>query len=356
MLKSADNHKQTFQATYGWLSYLKEPLMAWMKGAKARPIKENYTHRVTAKDCVILHTTASAAATSMYRWFSNPNAQASSHFHVDFDGNIEQYMDSAHMSWANSAANPRSITIETQGNGSEPWTNAQIVAIVQIIQWARSVHKGIPLRQMNSSARSEKGIGWHRLGVHGNFPKTGILRGRTQRGTGESWSSAYGKVCPGDDRIKQIPGIIRQAGGTSTKPKDWFSMATKADLRQIVREENRIASWAYRGKNENWDAYAYQRETYRLLEDLAATVGKKVWSYKNHLSDTDIYAFVRATNRAATATQGEIDGLMKALEQISQGREVNLAEVRQAAQEGVAKAVQDLEADVTLSVNAGEIG
>lgn len=330
--------------------------MAWMKGAKARPIKRNYTRKNTTKDCVLLHTTASASATSMHGWFSNPNAQASSHFHVDFAGNIEQYIDSAHMSWANSAANPRSITVETQGTGSESWTNAQIVAIVKIIQWARSVHKGIPLRQMTSSARSQKGIGWHRLGVNGNFPRSGILRGRQQRGGGQIWSSAYGKVCPGSKRIQQIPGIIRQAGGTSTastQPKDWFDMATEAQLRKIVREENRLSSWAYKGKNDNWDAYAYQRETYRLLEDLAATVGRKVWSYKNHLTDTDIYAFVRATNRAATVTQGEIEGLMKALEHISQGREVNLAEVRKAAQEGVAKAVQDLDADVTLKVDAG---
>lgn len=330
--------------------------MAWMKGAKARPIKRNYTRRVTSKDCVILHTTASASATSMYGWFSNPNAKASSHFHVDFAGSIEQYIDSAHMSWANSAANPRSITVETQGTGSESWTNAQIVAIVKIIQWARTVHKGIPLRQMASSAATQKGIGWHRLGVNGNFPKTGILRGRTQRGGGQIWSSAYGKVCPGSKRIQQIPGIIRQAGGTSTAPtskKDWFDMATKSELRQIVREENRTTSWAYKGKNENWDAYAFQRETYRLLEDLAATVGRKVWSYKNHLTDRDIYSFVRATNRASMANQGEIEGVMKALEQISQGREVNLSEVRKAAQEGVAKAVQDLEADVTLSVDAG---
>lgn len=330
--------------------------MAWMKGAKARPIKRNYTGRRTTKTRVILHTTASASATSMHGWFSNPNAGASSHFHVDNDGNIEQYIDTDYISWANRDGNSSSITIETQGAGHEPWTAAQVRAIVQIIQWARTVHKGIPLRRMTSSARKQKGIGWHRLGVNGDFPKTGILRGRQQRGGGELWSGAYGKVCPGDKRIKQIPGIVRQAGGTSTAstPKgSWFDMATKAELRKIIREENRITSWAYKGKNENWDAYAFQRETYRLLEDLAATVGKKVWSYKNHLTDRDIYSFVRATNRASIANQGEIEGVMKALEQISQGREVNLDEVRKAAQEGVAKAVQDLEADVTLKVDAG---
>lgn len=330
--------------------------MARMPGAVWRPIARNYTRNVTNKNCVILHTTASASATSMHGWFNNPSAQSSSHFHVDFNGRIEQYIDTAYTSWANAAANSRSVTVETQGSGSESWTVAQIQAIVKIIQWARKAHPAIPLRQMNSSAASEKGIGWHRLGVNGNFG-SGILRGRNQRGGGQVWSSAYGKVCPGTKRIQQIPSIIKQAGGstttTTTPKKDWFDMATKAELRKIIREENRITSWAYKGKNEKWDAYAYQRETYRLLEDLAATVGRKVWSYKNHLTDRDIYSFVRATNRASIANQGEIEGVMKALEQISQGREVNLDEVRKAAQEGVAKAVQDLEADVTLKVDAG---
>ena len=330
--------------------------MARMPGAIWRPLSRNYTRRNTTKDCIILHSTGTNAATSQYGWFNTKGAGASSHFHVAFDGTIEQYVDTAHMSWANSAANPRSVTIETQGNGYGPWNAAQIRSIVRIIQWARKAHPAIPLRQMNSSAASEKGIGWHRLGVNGNFG-SGILRGRNQRGGGQVWSSAYGKVCPGTKRIQQIPSIIKQAGGstttTTTPKKDWFDMATKAELRKIIREENRITSWAYKGKNEKWDAYAYQRETYKLLEELAGSVGKKVWSYKNHLTDTDIYAFVRATNRAAMANQGEIEGVMKALEQISQGREVNLDEVRKAAQEGVAKAVQDLEADVTLTVDAG---
>src|SRR5699024_1944045 len=330
--------------------------MARMPGAVWRPIARNYTRRVTNKNCVILHTTASAAATSMHGWFNNPSAQSSSHFHVDFNGRIEQYIDTAYMSWANAAANSRSVTVETQGSGSESWTADQIQAIVKIIQWARKAHPAIPLRQMNSSSASEKGIGWHQLGVDGNFG-SGILRGRNQRGGGQVWSSADGKVCPGDKRIQQTPSIIKQDGGstttTTTPKKDWVDLATKAELRKIIREENRITSWAYKGKNEKWDAYAYQRETYKLLEELAGSVGKKVWSYKNHLTDTDIYAFVRATNRAAMANQGEIEGVMKALEQISQGREVNLDEVRKAAQEGVAKAVQDLEADVTLSVDAG---
>lgn len=205
--------------------------MAIMPGAKWRPISRNYTRRTTTKNCVITHTTASATAKSMYSWFQNPNAQASSHFHVDFDGVIEQYIDSKYMSWANSAANPRSITIETQGGGSEAWTAAQIRSIVKIIVWARSVHKGIPLRQMASSNAAQKGIGWHRLGINGNFPKTGILRGRQQRGGGQVWSSAFGKVCPGNKRIQQMPSVIKAAGGA----KITTSQNKKSNVQSINR-------------------------------------------------------------------------------------------------------------------------
>lgn len=79
-----------------------------------------------------------------------------------------------------------------------------------------------------------------------------------------------------------------------------------------------------------------------------------MWSYKNHLTDTDIYGFVRATHRQVMAAQGERDGLMKAIEQISQGKEINLEEIRKATQQGVSDALGSLEADVTLSVDAGD--
>lgn len=206
--------------------------MALYPGAKQRHISHNYTRKVTAKDCAILHTTASAHAQSMYSWFSNPNANASSHFHVDNDGDVEQYLDTAYMSWANTAANPRAVTIETQGDGTGPWTKAQVVAIVKLLIWICREHN-IAVRQMASSARNQTGIGWHRLGCDGNFPALpSILAGRSQRG-GESWTSARGKVCPGDDRIKQIPGIIADVkGGKPGNVKPAGSVSKPAGKKQ----------------------------------------------------------------------------------------------------------------------------
>lgn len=335
--------------------------MARMPGARWRPLSRNYTRRVTTKDCIILHSTGTNAATSQYGWFNTPGAGASSHFHVDDNGVIEQYVDTAHMSWANASANPRSVTIETQGNGYGPWTAAQVRSIVRVIQWVRSVHKGIPLRQMTSSAASQKGIGWHRLGVNGNFPRTGILRGRSQRGGGKSWSKAFGKICPGDDRIKQIPAIIRQANGHTTAAtstpipkKDWFSMASLNDLKKAIRDELGPTGWNYKGSGENRDTYSYLRGATNAAENLekaVADIPKEVWKYKATGEPSDAYAFLRATRREVAALQGENEGLLKALEQVGN---VNLDEVRAAAKEGVSKALKNLEADVTLNIDTTE--
>jgi murein DD-endopeptidase MepM/ murein hydrolase activator NlpD len=202
--------------------------MAWYPKALKKPISHNYTRTVTGKDCVILHTAASNGD-SLQAWFNNPSAQASSHFYVRKSGVVEQYIDSKYMSWANVQGNPRSVTIETEGIGNEEWTAKQVQAIVALCQWACKTHS-IPIRQMASSAASEKGIGWHRLGCDGNYPTTGILRGRNQRGGGQDWTGAagYGRACPGDDRIKQMPAIIAAVKGTkSTKATKAATKETK---------------------------------------------------------------------------------------------------------------------------------
>ena len=242
--------------------------MALYPGAKQRHLSHNFTGTATSKDCAILHSTGSATTVSQYGWFNTRGANASSHFHVANDGTVEQYIDTAYMSWANTAANPRAVTIETQGDGTKPWTPAQVVSIVRLLIWACDVH-GIPIRQMASSAANQKGIGWHRLGCDGNFPPLpSILAGRNQRG-GQSWSSAYGKVCPGSDRIRQIPGIIAQVQAGNITPvnddinpieKDWFDMATKQELKEALTElipAIALEVWRYDQQGAKSQAWAY---------------------------------------------------------------------------------------------------
>ena len=166
---------------------------------------------------VILHTTASRAA-SQYGWFNRLTTQASSNLHIDMNGNVEQYVDLNKGAWTSGAASSSTIGVETAGLGSDAWTPAQVQAIVRFLAWAHHVYK-IPVRMMTSSLASEKGIGWHRLGIDGNFPPMpSLLAGRRQRGKGELWSKSSGKVCPGDKRIIQIPAIVKAVEKNLDRP------------------------------------------------------------------------------------------------------------------------------------------
>ena len=174
-----------------------------------RQIPRNYTNsRRKTTRAVVLHTTASASATSMFGWFSNPAAQASSQFHTDVAGVTEQYMDADLIAWASAAGNATTVAIETQGDGTKPWSAAQYKELVRLVAWLCRVY-GIPATLMPDSKPNSRGIGSHRLGIDGTFPATGIQRGRLQRGGGEIWSSARGKVCPGDARQAQLPALVQ---------------------------------------------------------------------------------------------------------------------------------------------------
>lgn len=189
--------------------------MAIYPQAVYKPIKVNHSTAVYVKNCVLYHVAASEAD-SLYGWFSNPSARASSHFYIAYDGTVEQYIDTRYTSWANGDGNSRSVTIETAGQGTGKWTPAQLESLIRLTIWICKTHN-ITIREMTSSSVSQTGIGWHRLGIDGNFPSLpSILAGRGQRGGGQVWSSSRGKVCPGSDRILQIPAIIKAVKEGST--------------------------------------------------------------------------------------------------------------------------------------------
>jgi len=170
---------------------------------KDRFISVNHGGQRTQTDGVVMHSTGSRAQTSQYGWFSNPAAQASSHSHVDNAGEGERYLPDDTVCWANGAGNYRLMAIETQGDGTEPWTAAQLESIAQEVARLH-VKYGFPLRLMESSKKTEKGIGYHRLGV----PRSKWGVGVWLIAGGEKWSSAVGKICPGDPRIKQMPELL----------------------------------------------------------------------------------------------------------------------------------------------------
>jgi len=189
--------------------------MARMPGARWRPLAANWASqpRMTRVDLVLIHTAVgSFEGTFAYFSGSGGYSGAESHFMTGGGGEIDQYQDTAHQAEANGAANGDAISIENadmgpgfaawntrDGNAVPAFTPAQIEANARICAWAHTTH-GVPLELIPDSKPGRRGIGYHRLGVPGY-----MVAG------GEKWSSATGKVCPGNRRIAQIPQIIARA-------------------------------------------------------------------------------------------------------------------------------------------------
>ena len=181
--------------------------MAWYPDAVKREINKSKKYgKLKKHEAIIYHVDAGGAET-LFGWWNNPQSGAAgSHFFVKYDGTVEQYVDTDYLAWTSAAGSRRSIGIETAGKATGSWTAAQLQAIIKLTVWLLKTHPTIPARLMSSSKLSERGIGWHALGVPKN--KTQKDSGVSQTG-GELWSGSVGKVCPGATRIKQIPDIFK---------------------------------------------------------------------------------------------------------------------------------------------------
>jgi len=181
--------------------------MAWMPGAIRKEVTRHDTSMVARR--FVFHTAVSGAS-SLFPFFNQPG-NATSHFYVRADGTIEQYVSTAYRAPAQLEGNHDCISVETQdmgpafpswsGSDVPAWSPAQLTALTQMSAWVAQVH-GIPLTLLPDSIKGRAGFGYHRLGVN-----------PWRVSSGELWSNATGKVCPGDRRIAQIPGILAAAQG-----------------------------------------------------------------------------------------------------------------------------------------------
>lgn len=150
----------------------------------------------------------------------NAPAEAA-HFSTYPDGDIEQSRDTIYQSAANLNGNHRVIASENADYGPAfngmprtkagvpPLTQAQVEANAEIYKWLHATH-GIPLQLNPNSLPTSRGIGYHRQGIDGNFGGfkfPGRVKG------GELWTEHFGKVCPDDLRIAQVPQILALALG-----------------------------------------------------------------------------------------------------------------------------------------------
>lgn len=199
--------------------------MSRMPGAAWKPLPRGFTTPMTGHDIICEHTmVGSLAGTDGY--FRGLTNGVNSHYGTGGLGEIWQWGDTRFRSGANLNGNPNVISIENadmgpgfpawntrDGNAVPAFTPAQIEANARILAWESSrqahaacppnwsCHKhGIPLELIPDAKPGRRGIGYHRQGVPG-YMAPGAVK----------WSSATGKVCPGDRRIAQIPQIIARA-------------------------------------------------------------------------------------------------------------------------------------------------
>jgi hypothetical protein len=180
------------------------PDAVWRPVARYEP--GGSSHVAMAKANRLIFHTAVSDGPSLFDLFDTPGNPIA-HFYLREDGAVEQYCDTDTRASAVLEGNYDCITVESwdggpsafHGTDGPDWTPRQVEAAAQLAAWCSAVH-GIPLNALDSSAPGH-GVGWHRLGIDGNFPP-GILHGR--RPGGEVWSTSAGKVCPGDHKIHGV--------------------------------------------------------------------------------------------------------------------------------------------------------
>lgn len=210
--------------------------MPWYGKAIKKPV-ERYqpggsVHQSMSNPARLCLHTAVSSGDSLFTLFNTPG-NAVAHFYVRHDGKIEQYVSTDVRASANLEGNHNTISVESWDDAGrrETWTAAQVEACAELAAWVHETH-GIPLQACDASPGS-RGVTWHRKGIDGNFP-AGLLSGR--KAGDERWSSSFGKVCPFDGKIRgTVNDIIPRA--RQIVEGDWFDMATKAELREVVAAE-----------------------------------------------------------------------------------------------------------------------
>lgn len=166
-------------------------------------------------DIICLHTMVASLAQTDRNFRAQGTAGTFSHFGVGEVGEIVQWQDTALRAAANLDGNHRVISIETADRGGlflawdtsrddvPEWTPAQVDSLGMLVAAMCHAH-AIPCELIPDTRPGRRGVAYHRQGCDGNYAD-----GR--KPGGELWSSARGKVCPGDRRIAQIPTVLARA-------------------------------------------------------------------------------------------------------------------------------------------------
>lgn len=220
--------------------------MARYPGAHWRPLGVQTQARMRRVDIICLHTMVGSLWGTDRYFMSNGYGGTESHFGVGHDGEVIQWQDTEYTADANYRGSWHIVSIETADTGTgfprwntqdgsavPAWTDKQVEELARLVAWNCRVHD-VPCELIDNSKLGQRGIGYHRQGVPG-FMVAG----------GEQWSTARGKVCPGDRRVAQIPAIIERAreilGGAKTG-HEFVSVPVEAEPMRYVNLDNPTGS------------------------------------------------------------------------------------------------------------------
>lgn len=285
--------------------------MARYPGAVWRPIDRNHGGRRARTRAVVLHVDAGGAE-SLYGWFNNPAALASSHFYVRYDGVVEQYLDTDTVAWTQRDGNASCVGIETQGRGDGEWTEAQLAALAPLLVWLCDLYD-LPRVDMRTSLPGSRGIGLHRYGCS-----------PWRVAGGETWGPA-GKVCPGDRRVAQFPHLIDRINQEDDMP-------TPAEIANAVLNTPDRALGG------------------RTVHQVLASIPADVWKTPVSRTSGKVSALQELADAKtlAIAAQGESAGLRAAVDALTKGQTLTADEIAEAARQGVADALAAIETTVTV--------
>ncbi|GHC39529.1 hypothetical protein GCM10010348_78580 [Streptomyces anthocyanicus] len=261
--------------------------MAWYPGATKMELQPESDAQPAIKPTqFILHSIVAPWTPRRTYEYWRDSTNLESHFGLGYDGSLGQFIGTETRADANGPANRRSdgtgaVSLESASNlqASDPWTDEQVEAIIQLGVWLHEKH-GIPLRICRSSA--DPGYGYHRLHT--------------------AWNPDA-HSCPGDSRVKQFrevvfPGIVARATGKTNNPPQEDDM-------------DPVDVWAYKGKGEKADAYAYLRGTNGAVRSLSKQVAGLTATVKTLADklgdDVDTATVVAAVEKAITDAVVKVD-------------------------------------------------
>lgn len=189
--------------------------------AQWRPLGSQAQAKMRKHDIICLHTMVGYLTSTDVMFKKDGYKGTESHFGIggkwggdaskNLDGIVYQWQDLDYTADANLDGNHRVLSIETADNAPRlakdiaPWTPKQLDAIVLLVAWMCEKYD-IPPKLIPDTKAGRRGIAYHRQGCDpASGPGTRV--GFRVVG-GEKWSSALGKECPGEARIKQLIDVV----------------------------------------------------------------------------------------------------------------------------------------------------